>query len=184
MYLESDNFEAENSDFGTSYLKNYRVAGTPQQAYSLGFEYRDPKYWWFQINANLLTHNYLDISPLLRTNNFYLDADGVPFVDNDTGVQVTQEQVDTLLAQEKFADAFLVNMVGGKSWLKHQKYFGFFIGINNVFGDLFKTGGYEQPRNANYPELKQDKQLSKPIFGPKYWYGNGASYYINIYVRI
>ena len=184
LYLESDNFEAENSDFGTSYLKNYRVAGTPQQAYSLGFEYRDPKYWWFQINANLLTHNYLDISPLLRTNNFYLDADGVPFVDNDTGVQVTQEQVDTLLAQEKFADAFLVNMVGGKSWLKHQKYFGFFIGINNVFGDLFKTGGYEQPRNANYPELKQDKQLSKPIFGPKYWYGNGASYYINVYVRI
>ena len=75
-------------------------------------------------------------------------------------------------------------MVGGKSWLKHQKYFGFFIGINNVFGELFKTGGYEQPRNANYPELKQDKQLSKPIFGPKYWYGNGASYYINIYVRI
>jgi len=184
LYLESDNFEAEKSDFGTSYLKNYRIAGTPQQAYSLGFEYRDPKYWWFQINANLLTHNYLDISPLLRTNNFYLDADGVPFVDKDTGVQVTQNQVDALLTQEKFADAFLVNMVGGKSWLKHQKYFGFFIGINNVFGELFKTGGYEQPRNANYPELKQDKQLTTPIFGPKYWYGNGASYYVNIYVRI
>ena len=49
---------------------------------------------------------HLDISPLLRTNNFYLDADGTPFVDNDTGVQVTQEQVDALLAQEKFADAF------------------------------------------------------------------------------
>ena len=60
----------------------------------------------------------------------------------------------------------------------------FIIAINNVFGELFKTGGYEQPRNANYPELKQDKQLSKPIFGPKYWYGNGASYYINVYVRL
>lgn len=184
LYLESENFIEANGDFGTSYLKNYRVAGTPQQAYSLGFEYRDPKYWWFQINANLLTHNYLDVSPLLRTNNFYLDADGIPFVDSDTGVQVTQQQVDDLLTQEKFDDAFLVNMVGGKSWLKHQKYFGFFIGINNVFGELFKTGGYEQPRNANYPELKQDKQLTTPIFGPKYWYGNGASYYVNVYVRL
>jgi len=184
LYLESDFFVDANGDFGTSYLKSYRVAGTPQQAYSLGFEYRDPKYWWFQISGNLMTNNYLDISPLLRTDNFYLDADGVPFVDDDTGVQVTQDQVDALLTQEKFDDAFLVNIVGGKSWFKEQKYYGFFIAINNVFGELFKTGGYEQPRNANYPELKQDKQLAKPIFGPKYWYGNGASYYINVYVRL
>jgi len=184
LYLESDVFVGANGDFGTSYLKNYKVAGTPQQAYSLGFEYRDPKYWWVQITGNLMTNNYLDISPLLRTDNFYLDADGIPFVDDDTGVQVTQNQVDALLSQEKFDDAFLVNIVGGKSWFKDRKYYGFFIAINNVFGELFKTGGYEQPRNANYPELKQDKQIPKPIFGPKYWYGNGASYYINLYVRL
>jgi hypothetical protein len=184
LHLESDNFTAANADFGTSYLKNYHVAGTPQQGYSLGFEYRDPKYWWFQINGNYLTNNYLDISPLLRTNNFYLDADGVPFVDDKTGVQVTQNQVDELLTQEKFDPVFLLNIVGGKSWLKHQKYIGFFIGINNLLGELYKTGGYEQPRNANYPELKQDKNLTTPLFAPKYWYGNGASYYINLYIKI
>jgi hypothetical protein len=184
LYLESENFVDVNADFGTSYLKNYRVSGTPQQGYSLGFEYRDPKYWWFQINGNLLTHNYLDISPLLRTNNFYLDADNVPFVDEDTGVQITQDQVNALLVQEKFDDVFLLNIVGGKSWFIQKKYVGFFIGINNLLGEVYKTGGYEQPRNANYPELKQDKQLNTPVFGPKYWYGNGASYYINVYVRI
>jgi len=183
LYLQSESFLELDSDFGTAYLKDYRVSGTPQRGYSLGFEYRDPKYWWFQINANLLTHNYLDISPLLRTDNFYLDADGVPFVDDDTGVQVTQKQVNSLLVQERFDDVFLVNMVGGKSWFMDQKYFGFFIGVNNVFGDLFKSGGFEQSRNANYPELKQDKQLDKPIFGPKYWYGNKTSYYINLYVK-
>jgi hypothetical protein len=183
LYLQSESFNAVESDFGTSYLKNYRVSGSPQSAFSIGFEYRDPKYWWFQINANLLTHNYLDISPLLRTNNFYLDADGVPFVDDETGVQVTQEQVNDLLIQERFDDAFLVNIVGGKSWFMNQKYVGFFIGINNVFGEVFKTGGFEQSRNANYPELKQDKQLTKPIFGPKYWYGNNTSYYLNLYFK-
>ena len=183
LYLQSESFLELDSDFGTAYLKDYRVSGTPQRGYSLGFEYRDPKYWWFQINANLLSNNYLDISPLLRTDNFYLDADGVPFVDDDTGVEVTQEQVNALLVQEKFDDAFLVNLVGGKSWFIDQKYLGFFIGINNVFGELFKSGGFEQSRNANYPQLKEDKQRNKPIFGPKYWYGNKASYYINLYVR-
>lgn len=183
LYLQSESFIDESSDFGTAYLKDYRVSGTPQEAYSLGFEYRDPNYWWFQLNGNLLRNNYLDISPLLRTDNFYTDADGVPFLDNETGVEVTQNQVDALLKQEKFEDAFLLNAVGGKSWKINQYYAGFFIGINNVLGEVFKTGGFEQSRNANYPELKQDKQLEKPIFGPKYWYGNKASYYLNFYVR-
>jgi len=183
LYIQSESFTNENSDFGTAYLKNYWISGTPQRAYSLGFEYRDPDFWWFQANANYMTNNYLDISPLLRTNNFYTDVDGVPFVDNETGVAVTQEQVNMLLKQEKFNNAFLVNLVGGKSWRINHNYIGFFMGVNNVLGELFKTGGFEQSRNANYPELKQDKQLNKPIFGPKYWYGNKTSYYLNVYLR-
>ncbi|VAW26496.1 Thiamin-regulated outer membrane receptor Omr1 [hydrothermal vent metagenome] len=183
LYIQSESFTDEDSNFGTSYLKNYRISGTPQRAYSLGFEYRDPNFWWFQANANFLSNNYLDISPLLRTNNFYTDSDGIPFVDEETGVQVTQEQVNSLLNQEKFDAVFLVNIVGGKSWLVNHNYVGFFLSINNVLGELFKTGGFEQSRNANYPELKQDKQLDKPIFGPKYWYGNNTSYYLNLYMR-
>jgi hypothetical protein len=35
-------------DFGTALLKNYKQAGMPQQAYGLGIEYRDPKYWWIE----------------------------------------------------------------------------------------------------------------------------------------
>jgi hypothetical protein len=183
LYLISESFTDLNSNFGTAYLKNYHLSGTPQRAYSFTFEYRDPAYWFFQLNANYLTNNYLDISPLLRTNNFYLDSDGVPFLDSETGLQVTQEQVDHLLEQEKFDPTFLVNAVGGKSWKIDQYYLGFFMGINNIMGELFKTGGFEQSRKSNYPELKEDKQLEKPIFGPKYWYGGKTSYYFNLYVR-
>ncbi|MCF6182758.1 TonB-dependent receptor [Lutibacter sp.] len=183
LYIQSESFTDENSDFGTAYLKNYKISGTPQRAYSLGFEYRDPAFWWFQANANYMTNNYINISPLLRTNNFYTDADGVPFIDDQTGVAVTQNQVNDLLKQEKFSDAFLVNLVGGKSWRIKSNYIGFFMGINNVLGELFKTGGFEQSRNANYPQLKEDKQLDKPIFGPKYWYGNKTAYYLNVYLR-
>ena len=183
LYVQSESFIDENSDFGTTYLKNYRISGTPQKAYSVGFEYRDPEFWWFQTNANYLTNNYIDISPLLRTNNFFLDADNVPFIDADTGDEVTQAQVNELLTQEKFNETFLINIVGGKSWRINNSYIGFFAGINNVLGEIFKSGGFEQSRNANYPELKQDKQLNKPIFGAKYWYGNKTSYYLNLYIR-
>lgn len=183
LYLISESFSDLNSNFGTAYLKNYHLSGTPQRGYSFTFEYRDPAYWFFQINANYLSNNYLDISPLLRTNNFYLDSDGVPFLDDETGVEVTQNQINHLLKQEKFDAAFLVNAIGGKSWKIDDYYLGFFMVINNILGELFKTGGFEQSRKSNYPELKEDKQLEKPIFGPKYWYGGKTSYYLNLYVR-
>ncbi len=183
LYLLSDNFVDENSNFGTSYLKNYRQSGTPQKALAFGFEYQDPAYWWFQLNGSLLGNNYVDVSPLLRTNNFYNDENGVPLIDDETGVEITQQQVKSLLVQEKFDDAFLLDIVGGKSWKINDTYTGFFMGINNVLGEFFKTGGFEQSRKANYPALKEDKQLNKPIFGPKYWYGSKTSYYLNVYVR-
>ncbi|MBS3993522.1 MAG: carboxypeptidase-like regulatory domain-containing protein [Bacteroidetes bacterium] len=178
LYIQSDTFTDIRSDFGTAYIKDNKLSGTPQRAYSFGFEYRDPKYWWISANANLMSHNYLDISPLLRTDNFYLDKDGLPFA------EATQQEIDALLKQERFDDAFLVNVVGGKSWrLKNNYYLGFFASINNVLGEVFKSGGYEQSRNANFRELKQDKELQYPTFGPKYYYGNDTSYYLNVYLR-
>lgn len=183
LYLQSESFVDDNCDFGTAYLKNYKLSGTPQRAYSFGVEYRDPTYYWFQVNSNYLSNNYLDISPLLRTENFYVDTDDAPFIDNETGIEVTQEQVDNLLKQEKFGTIFLLNIVAGKSWRIEKKYVGVFAGINNILGDTYKTGGFEQARNANYPELKEDKNLGSPIFGSKYWYNSGTSYYFNSYVR-
>ena len=164
-------------DFGKSNLKNYKIAGGPQQAYSIGFEYRDPKYWWFGITTNYFSNAYADISPLTRTKNFYTDYDGLPFNDYN------QEKAKTLLQQEQFKDYFLVNAVGGKSWKINQYYIGFFASITNLLNQEYKTGGFEQGRNANYRQLRDDKALEKPVFGSKYWYGRGTSYFLNVYIR-
>ena len=40
-------------------MKNYHVPSGPQQAYSLGLEYRHPKYWWVGATANFLAQNYV-----------------------------------------------------------------------------------------------------------------------------
>ena len=183
VYLNVDGRRESGLDpmvnYGTSYIKNYRVAGTPQQAYSLGIEYRDPNYWWIGANANFLTDIYLDISPLLRTNNFFNEPGqgGAAFNDVDTNV------AKRLLKQEKLDDIFLLNVQGGKSWRINGKTFGFFASVNNVLGLEYKTGGFEQARNANYRELLMDHASGTRTFGPKYFYGFGRTYFLNLYIN-
>ncbi|HRV54483.1 MAG: carboxypeptidase regulatory-like domain-containing protein [Flavobacteriaceae bacterium] len=176
LYLTSSDFRGTSTEF-TSNLKDYKIAGGPQQAYSFGFEYRDPDYWWFGATANWLANTYVDVSPLTRTENFYLDADGLPF--NDYDPEVARE----LLKQEKFDDYLVVNLVGGKSWKIGDYYIGFFASVNNLLDEVYKTGGFEQGRNANYRELRDDFNNPKRVFGPKYWYGRGTNYFVNVYFR-
>ena len=170
-------------DYGTSTLKNYKQAGTPQKAYSVGIEYRDPKFWWIGANANYLDETYIDVSPLLRTNNFYKnpeDPQGLPFFG------ATEAEGKELLRQEKFDPIRLVNLVGGKSWRisnKNRNTIGFFASINNVFDVEYITGGFEQARNANFKEIKQDMQGPTRSFGPKYFYGYGRTYFVNLYLN-
>ena len=175
LYLSSDRFE--NVYLGTSKLKNYKVAAGPHQAYSVGFDYRDPDFWWFGATANFFRNTYIDISPLTRTDNFFKDIDGLTFSDYDETV------ARELLRQERFNDYMSVNLIGGKSWKINQYYLGFFASINNLLDAEYKTGGFEQGRNANYRQLRDDKALARPVFGSKYWYGRGATYFLNLYIK-
>jgi len=166
-------------DFGKAYLKNYKQAGMPQQAFSLGLEYRDPKFWWLAANINYLTESYIDISPIARTPQFYINpANGFPFP------EATSERGNELLKQEKFDPVSLLNISGGKSWRAYGKYVGLFMSINNVIDATYKTGGFEQARNANFRALNQDVSSGNPSFGPKYYYGYGRTYFINLTIGL
>ena len=182
LYLRSDQFVGEKGDFGSAYLKNARLGGSPQRAYSLGIEYRDPAYWWAQVNANFLSHRYLNSSPLIRTANFFLDADGIPFVNPDSSLPITAKEVKEFWKQERLKDLFLVNFVGGKTWKTPTYYLSLFASVTNLLGSVFKTGGFEQSRKANYRELSEDMALETPLFGPKYWTAPGVGYYLMLSV--
>ena len=174
LYLGADN---NTVAVGSSNLENYKIAGGPQKAYSVGFEYRDPDYWFIGVTSNFFTNTYLDVSPLTRTQNFYLAQDGLPF--NDYDINIARD----LLKQERFDDYMVVNMIGGKSWKIDDYYVGFFASINNILDKKYRTGGFEQGRNANYQQLLQDTNKPKRVFGPKYWYGRGTNYFLNLYFR-
>ena len=166
------------TNFGEATMKNYRQPGMPQQAYSFGIEYRDPKFWNIGANINYLADNYLDISPITRTSNFFINpATGFNFP------EATVERGRELLKQEKFNPVTLLNLTGGKSWKVGNQTFGFFASINNVADITYKTGGFEQARNANFRQLNQDASSGTPAFAPKYFYGYGRTYFVNFYIN-
>ncbi|WP_395632454.1 carboxypeptidase-like regulatory domain-containing protein [Flavobacterium sp.] len=164
-------------DFGKTYIKGYRLPGMPQQAYSFGLEYRDPKFWWIGANINYLSDSYISISNILRTDNFVTDANGLGFEG------ATEEAVRAALRQEKFDPTTLLNLVGGKSWKVGNDTFGFFASVNNVLDFQYKTGGFEQSRKATFPDYQADNANGTPSFGPKYFYGYGRTYFLNLYIN-
>jgi len=164
-----------NVNLGEANVKDHKLAQGPQKAFALGINYRDPKYWWIGATTNYLADNFANISTITRTSSFYFDPEtGVPFA------EATEENVRKLLAQKPLDNIYFLNLVGGKSWLKNGKYISVFASVNNVFDEVFRTGGYEQSRNGNFGQLQQDNLSGTPSFAPKYWYGYGRTYFLNV----
>jgi len=179
LYLTSDDFEGPISfGDGTTFLKNYHLSNGPEQAYQFGFEYRDPNYWWLGVTGNYFSDAYIDVNNLRRSANYTTDFDGQSFNDFDPTLG------GGFLQQEKIDPYFLLHMVGGKSWRIKQYYFGFFASVNNLLNQTYKTGGFEQGRYSSYRLLKEDRSRENgPLFGNKYFFGSGTTYYVNVFVR-
>lgn len=166
-------------DLGVSHLKNYKSGGTPQEAYTVGFRYNSPKYWWIGGNWNYLGNNYLDPSPALRTENFVQNPNThAPYEDLD------KESLKSLLTQHKLPSANFINLNAGKSWLIGKYYFMISATVNNILNNRnYITGGFEQTRDVNFRGLNEDVSSGYPNFAPKLWYTQGRSYFINAQVR-
>ncbi len=177
--LNIDNIRS-SVNFGQATLKDYKQSGMPQQAYSFDLEYRDPKFWWVGASVNYLADNYVDISPLLRTDNFFINSEDI---DGFPDPNANEASARALLKQEKLDPATIINLTGGKSWRIGTKTVGFFASINNLFDFSYKTGGFEQARNANFTQLSRDMSGPTRSFGPKYFYGYGRNYFVNLYIN-
>ncbi|MFT5890222.1 MAG: hypothetical protein ACI9Y7_000312 [Dokdonia sp.] len=179
LYLRSDDFEgALRFGDGTTNLEGVHVAGGPERAFQLGFEYRDPSFWNIGVTTNYFSNAYIDVSNLTRSANFVTDSDGLPINNFDAGA------ARGLLQQQEFDDYFLVNITGGKSWRVDNYFLGFFATINNVLDQQYVTGGFEQSRNGTYRNVRDDQARENgPVFGPRFFFGNGTTYYANFYVR-
>ncbi len=171
IYRDNDtNTRAESS---AAYLKNYFAATGPQSAYTLGWNYRSPKYWYAYINFNYLHRNYVAINPSRRT------AEAVDLI------EPASEQWSRILEQEQLPGIFTIDIFTGKSFLlskamKSLPYGTFLylnVGVSNILNNKNNlTGGFEQLRydfNSRNPDR----------FGNKYFYGIGINYFINLSLK-
>jgi len=167
---------AEELSSRTVYIKNFRIPGTPQNAYTIGLRYNSPKYWFATLNFNYFDNTWIDFYPERRT------ADAVSYVpDPQYSDQVIDPDSDLwtdIIDQEKAPSAFTLNFFGGKSFKVKDTYLYLHVGINNILDKKdFKTGGYEQFRFDF-----EGKNVNR--FPTRYFYSYGRTYYINLSVRI
>jgi hypothetical protein len=159
-----------SSKVGTSkvYIKDYYVAAGPQSAYTLGLNYKSPKYWYANLNFNYMDRNYIDINPSRRT------AEAVGLLTDGAGKSA-------ILAQEKLPGIFTMDVFAGIS-IKVNKYIhaasgNSFIylnaGVNNILNNQAINGGFEQLR---FDYSTQDANR----YPNKYFYGYGTNYFVNI----
>lgn len=165
--------------YGKANVKDYKVAGTPQKAFSLGLKYNSPKYWWLGASANYLMDQYLDFSALNKTAAMYTNP-----LTNDPYEGVTPEIIQQLTKQTKFDDQFMLNANAGKSFLIGKYRMGISVSVNNILNNRnYVTGGFEQGRAANFTQVLEESQRQTPYFGPKLWYDRGTTFFTNVYLR-
>ncbi len=184
VYFASDaagTFENGKSylDLGKAYLNGSRQGGTPQQGYSLGLRYNSPKYWWLGANWNYLDDNFLDPSPLLRTERFVQNpVTGAPYAGLD------ESELRRVLQPTQLPSAFFFNANAGKSWRFGPYYVLLTASVNNIFDNTrYITGGFEQTRRVTFPGYVEENNREFPLFGPKYFYTQGRSYFVNLQFR-
>ena len=167
-----DNDASLIADPKTVYQTNFYQANGPQNAFSAGLNYRNPKYWFVNVNANYFYGSFLDFNPERRTVSALANDDGTNALDSESQLW------DDILFQEELEAAFTLDLFGGKSWRIDNKYYIYInIGINNILNNRdFITGGYEQLR-YDYENRNVDK------FPPKYFYAYGTNYFAMLGVR-
>jgi len=145
------------------YLRNYKVGGMPQSAFSAGIKYTGKKYWFAGANYNLYADIYLDPNPDRRTEEAL------------AGIVDTDPQYAEILDQTRLADGYSVSLFAGKSFKISNYFLNINVNINNLTNNKqFVTGGFEQ--------LRYDPQnISK--FPPKIGYMYGLNYFVMATLR-
>lgn len=154
------------------YSNNYYVP-TPQEAYTIGFAYNSPKFWWFNMNLNYFRHMFLDFNPLRRTESV------------TSGLEPGSEMWNKIVDQEQLENQFTLDAFAGYSYmlnrnikgLKKRNYLVFTLGVNNILNNQdVVSGGFEQLR---FDFTGKDTER----FPPRRFYAYGINFFASIGLR-
>lgn len=144
------------------YIKYFYVPNIPQTTVSMGLKYTSSDNWIITLNAHYATNLYMDFNPERRMQSA---------LDGLTPSQV--ELINAITQQQKMNDIYYLDFSAGKFWRFKGRQIGFNLMINNLLNQKFKTAGFEQ-----YRFDFENKNINK--FPPKYYYGWGRNYFVQI----
>jgi hypothetical protein len=152
------------------YTQNYRLPNTPQEAYSLGLNYRSRNYWYASLTGNYFDQMWVGINPDRRT------ALSVQGVDSKSALW------GDILDQEKYAAQFVLDFRAGHSWklsnvagIKKPLFLSINAGVNNLLNNQnIISNGYENGRTDKFPTGS---------FATRYTYAEGINYFIKATLR-
>jgi hypothetical protein len=162
--IDNDDYITER---GEVYIKNFRVSGTPQQAYSLGLAYQSPKYFYMNLSGSYFRQQWLEFNPLRRTEAV------------QQSVLPGSDQWNRTIGQTILPDQYSIDLALGNSFRvklgAKKRILLLYAGVSNLLNQALITGGYEQLRfDTGDPEK----------FPPKFFYAPGLQFSVNLTLRL
>ncbi|MBK7121483.1 MAG: TonB-dependent receptor [Chitinophagaceae bacterium] len=154
------------------YSKDFYVP-TAQQAYTIGFDYRSPNFWFLNVNFNYFDKMYLSYNPIRRT------AAAV------NGLDEGSEKWHQVLDQTQLDPQYTLDAFAGYSWLMNRKFnqlkkrtfLVFNVGVNNILNNRnIVSGGFEQLR-FDFAEKNVNK------FPDRRFYAYGINFFASVGIR-
>ena len=149
------------------------MSGTPQECYSLAFNWAGPKQWYVELNGAWMNRSYVSMSPIrheLQEEFFFLAN--------------TEEEIMSLIkdfsAQDKLNEALVINAsIGHVIYLSRTASFNINLNLNNILDNRdIQTGGYQQGRTDT-----NDYTNTSTKFANKYYYAQGFKLFLNLGLR-
>ncbi|ANW94920.1 hypothetical protein AXE80_00810 [Wenyingzhuangia fucanilytica] len=162
-------------NLGTTHIKNKKLSVGPQQAFSIMLAYNDPDYWRIRLSVNHFRNSYADIAPIRYTSNFTNEVNGTPIAN------MNQQLVTLFREQEQLKNFTFINLSGGKSWRLNTGYLSLYWNVQNLLNIQYNTGGFASSRAANYSEQLKEYNRELPLFGNRYFVGNGRTFFTGLY---
>ena len=152
------------------YLKNFYVAGTPQECYSLAFNWSGPKMWFVELNGAWMNRSYVNLSPVRHEtmDNLYTMANSE---------EELAQMIKDISQQEKLNEALVINAsIGHVIYINRTASFNINLNLNNILDNRnIQTGGYQQGRIDT-----KDITNTSTKFPNKYYYAQGFKMFLNL----
>jgi hypothetical protein len=155
------------------YLKNYYVSGTPQTCLSVGFNYRAPKMWFFELNGTYMGDSYISLAP-----NRHEERSDI--LSNFNSLDEYEAWITDFTKQDKLKNAFVVNASIGKViYLNRSASMNINLNVNNLLNNRnIQTSGYQQCRINT-----KDYLTTTTRYPNKYYYAQGLKVFLNMGIK-